>query len=54
MTLGVIVRWRNKRPQAPPEGYELWTGLDWVPITDAEFESYKKLRLPIHYNPKWA
>lgn len=53
MLIGVIIRWRTMRPPQQ-DGYDLWDGESWVPISRAEYESYKKRGLSIHVNPPWA
>lgn len=51
--VGVIVRWRTRRPPQL-DGYDLWDGAGWVPITWVEYQSYKRRGLSIHVNPRWS
>jgi hypothetical protein len=55
MLIGVIVRWRERgKPPKEGDGYDLWDGDMWLPITAAEFNGYKARGLSIHVNPRWA
>jgi len=44
----LFVRWRTV---VPGSGYQLWDGMGWTPISDAEYRSYIRDGFAVHMNP---
>jgi hypothetical protein len=46
----VCVRWHGPTLD---EGYDIWTGDAWVPVTLREVKSYVGRGFLVHMNPAW-